>query len=235
VGVGKWGNKIKMEVSLKLLLGIDLDNDYKGLERDPDGTWWLEVSLESVLQITMSLNAEHVDQNTSRPMIVGPDVPESPYPIALAGAVQKGYGRGGKDLGCPTANLPDDCISTLSSVAKTGVCYGYAQVVPLPEHAANFEREDIKVLPMVMSLGWNKFYKNERLSAEIHILHNFQSDFYGYEMRVLVLGYIRPELDYISREALIEDIEIDKQVALNCLQRQEYQKYTTDPHFVLSA
>lgn len=41
-------------------------------------------------------------QNTIRPMIVGPDSPESPYPIALTGAVQKGFGRGGKDLGCPT-------------------------------------------------------------------------------------------------------------------------------------
>lgn len=173
-------------------------------------------------------------QNAIRPMIVGPDAPESPYPIALTGAVQKGFGRGGKDLGCPTANLPDDSITPLSSVAITGVYYGFAQVVPPPEHAANFEPEDIMVLPMVMSLGWNPFYKNERLSAEIHILHNFQSDFYGYEMRVLVLGYIRPELDYISREALVEDIEIDKQVALNCLKRQEYRNYTTDPHFVLA-
>jgi len=181
----------------------------------------------------MPPNAEVRVQNTIRPMIVGPDAPESPYPIALTGAVQKGFGRGGKDLGCPTANLPDDSITPLSSVAKTGVYYGFAQVVP-PEHVANFEPEDIMVLPMVMSLGWNPFYKNERLSAEIHILHNFQSDFYGYEMRALVLGYIRPELDYISREALVEDIEIDKQVALNCLQRQEYQKYTTDPHFVLA-
>jgi len=30
-------------------------------------------------------------------------------------------------------------------------------------------------------------------------MHAFQSDFYGYEMRAIVLGYIRPELDYISR------------------------------------
>ena len=37
-----------------------------------------------------------------RPMIIGPDIPESPYPIALTGAVHKGFGRGGKDLGCPT-------------------------------------------------------------------------------------------------------------------------------------
>jgi len=30
-------------------------------------------------------------------------------------------------------------------------------------------------------------------------MHEFKSDFYGQELRVLVLGYIRPELDYISR------------------------------------
>ena len=48
--------------------------------------------------------AEHVAKHEARvrPMIVGPDAPESPYPIALTGAVQRGFGRGGKDLGCPT-------------------------------------------------------------------------------------------------------------------------------------
>jgi len=30
-------------------------------------------------------------------------------------------------------------------------------------------------------------------------MHNFPRDFYGYEMRALVLGYIRPELDYVSQ------------------------------------
>jgi riboflavin kinase len=76
--------------------------------------------------------------------------------------------------------------------------------------------DDLKVFPMAMSLGWNPFYKNERLTAvrreaplrvyhtylsqqEVHIMHDFATDFYGYELRVLVLGYIRPELDYISR------------------------------------
>jgi riboflavin kinase len=65
---------------------------------------------------------------------------------------------------CPftTANLPDDSITPLISVAKTGVYYGYAQVVRPSKYA---EAEDIKVLPMVMSLGLNPFYKNERLSA----------------------------------------------------------------------
>jgi hypothetical protein len=30
-------------------------------------------------------------------------------------------------------------------------------------------------------------------------MHPFAHDFYGHEMSVLVLGYIRPELDYISK------------------------------------
>ena len=34
---------------------------------------------------------------------------------------------------------------------------------------------------------------------EIHIMHDFKSDFYGYDMQAVVLGYIRPELDYTSR------------------------------------
>lgn len=185
----------------------------------------------------------------TRPKIVGPDIPEPPFPIALAGPVQKGFGRGGKDLGCPTANLPDDSITPISTVLKTGVYYGYAQVVPPEERRTAFRPEDVKVLPMVMSLGWNPFYKNEKLTAEIHIMHAFQNDFYGHEMKAIILGYIRPELDYISRgsfsgnscnlamtdasEALIEDIEVDKQVALNCLQRPAYQRYVNDPAFAL--
>jgi len=30
-------------------------------------------------------------------------------------------------------------------------------------------------------------------------MHSFNKDFYGYEMRATVLGYIRPELNYTSR------------------------------------
>ena len=42
---------------------------------------------------------------TSRPEIVGPEIPQEPFPIFLSGAVQRGFGRGGKDLGCPTGTL----------------------------------------------------------------------------------------------------------------------------------
>jgi riboflavin kinase len=120
---------------------------------------------------------------TIRPQIVGPETPEPPFPILLSGPVQKGFGRGGKDLGCPTgllvssrsmtlimttqhqANLPDESITPLSTSVKTGVYYGYAQVIPPENEKIEWPSEDTKVLPMAMSLGWNPFYKNERLTA----------------------------------------------------------------------
>lgn len=43
-----------------------------------------------------------VGYRKSRPDIVGLDVPEAPYPIHLSGFVQRGFGRGGRDLGCHT-------------------------------------------------------------------------------------------------------------------------------------
>ncbi|KAH0840114.1 riboflavin kinase [Lanmaoa asiatica] len=168
----------------------------------------------------------------SRPNIVGPDTPEDPYPIQLEGTVQHGFGRGSKDLGCPTgvcapylflsshslcslANLPDESITHIASIAKPGVYYGYARVYS-SDQPSELPTKDLVVLPMVMSLGWNPFYKNQRMTAvclvcsrsvrssntfiqEIHIMHEFKSDFYGCKLKALVLGYIRPELDYISR------------------------------------
>ncbi|KAG9317652.1 riboflavin kinase, partial [Chiua virens] len=169
---------------------------------------------------------------TSRPTIVGPDTPEDPYPIQLEGVVQHGFGRGSKDLGCPTANLPDESITHMASIARPGVYYGYARV-DLIDQASGLPAKDSLALPMVMSLGWNPFYKNQRMTAEIHVMHNFDSDFYGCKLKTLVLGYIRPRTRlHFTRyvhQALIDDIETDKRVALNSLARPGYEKYASDP------
>ncbi len=47
----------------------------------------------------------------------------------------------------------------------------------------------------------------------MHVLHDFGADFYGVEMRLLLTGFIRQEKDYPASEALIEDINIDCDVA----------------------
>ena len=47
----------------------------------------------------------------------------------------------------------------------TGIYFGFAQVLPRKGSEHTLSEEDRKVHPMVMSLGWNPFYKNERMSA----------------------------------------------------------------------
>ncbi|MCJ1248490.1 riboflavin kinase [Trapelia coarctata] len=78
------------------------------------------------------------------------------------------------------------------------------------------------IYPMVMSIGWNPFYHNTVRSVEVHILHSFPRDFYGAWMNLLILGFIRPEYDYVDKEALIEDIRTDIEVARRSLGREGY-------------
>jgi len=68
-----------------------------------------------------------------------------------------------------------------------------------------------------MSLGHNPFYANTHRSVEVHILHNFQKDFYGAYMKVLMLGFIRPEYDYDSLDSLVGDIKCDIEVTKRSL------------------
>ncbi|KAI7871092.1 hypothetical protein BDF14DRAFT_1719895 [Spinellus fusiger] len=160
--------------------------------------------------------------NPDRPLIVGPEVPEAPYPFIIHGKVIKGYGRGSKELGIPTANLSEDALKTLYSELETGVYYGWAQIGDIPS----------EVYPMVMSLGWNPFYNNEKRSAEVHIIHEFSQDFYGVAIRVNVLGYVRPEQNYPSLDALIRDIKTDIEVAKQSLQRKAYEALRQSPVFL---
>lgn len=43
--------------------------------------------------------------NPDRPLLVGPETPQAPYPISVAGTVVKGFGRGSKELGIPTGKI----------------------------------------------------------------------------------------------------------------------------------
>jgi riboflavin kinase len=55
-------------------------------------------------------------------------------------------------------------------------------------------------------------------------LHAFDADFYAAPLNLLILGFIRPEYDYVSKEALIEDIKTDCEVARKSLAREAYRR-----------
>ncbi|XP_050463309.1 riboflavin kinase [Cataglyphis hispanica] len=121
-------------------------------------------------------------------------------PYFLSGTVIKGFGRGSKALGIPTANLSESVVNSLLKDLDTGIYYGWASL-----HG--------QVYKMVTSIGWNPYYKNEKKSMEVHLLHKFPNDFYGAEIKVIIAGYIRPEKDFSSLEELIREIKNDIAIA----------------------
>lgn len=172
---------------------------------------------------------------TARPLIIGPSTgPEAPYPLQMVGKVISGFGRGSKELGIPTANLPvDENQTPWIADIKSGVYFGWASLRLPPSHpnhpttssdtsSPSGAHSGCTIYPMVMSIGYNKFYKNTARSAEAHVLHEFGADFYGVEMRLLVLGFIREEKDYAEVGALIEDIKLDCEVARRSLDREAW-------------
>ncbi|KAK4047188.1 riboflavin kinase [Microbotryomycetes sp. JL221] len=181
------------------------------------------------------------DPTRSRPMYAGASSgPTPPFPVYLEGWVTRGFGRGSKDLGCPTANLPDSSIVPYATTLSTGVYFGFARVSD-PNETQNesafptMTGQHDDVYPMVMSIGFNPYYKNEKRTAEVHILHEYPSDFYGKELRVVMLGFIRPEYNYASLDALIDDINTDKQVAERSVNRQGYKQFERDEFFTRSS
>jgi riboflavin kinase len=86
------------------------------------------------------------------------------------------------------------------------------------------------VYPMVMSIGWNPYYKNTKRSVEVHIMHDFSESFYNSHMNLVVLGFIRPEYDYVSLESLVDDIKTDIDVAGRSLTREAYLAYRQDQY-----
>ena len=135
-------------------------------------------------------------------------------PLRLTSSVVRGFGRGSRDLGIPTANLSrneigEDIFSSLSP----GIYWGFAGLKGLVYDAA-------------ISVGYNPTFntdgKNE-LTIEPHLVASRGSenrtksicgetlfdDFYGETLRLSICGFIRPELPYEGVEKLIEAIKSD--------------------------
>ena len=51
-------------------------------------------------------------------------------------------------------------------------------------------------------------------------------------MNLLICGFIRPEYDYVSKESLVEDINVDIEVARRSLERKGYVKLKDERYLV---
>jgi HAD superfamily hydrolase (TIGR01509 family) len=150
--------------------------------------------------------------------LVAGTVPRQP-PLRVVGEVVRGFGRGSKDLGIPTANLSSERLPDLLCAAANGIYVGWASV-----------GNDPAVYKMVMSIGWNPTFNDVKVkSVEPHLLHKFDRDFYGAALRLVICGYVRPELRYTTLEALIDAINNDIRVADTSLELEPYAAFRGDP------
>lgn len=140
-------------------------------------------------------------------------------PHFATGEVVKGFGRGSKQLGIPTANFSNDVVQSLPSAVGTGTYFGFAAV------------ENGPIYKMVMSIGWNPYFNNTHKSMETHIMHKFEEDFYGKTLRVAILGYLRPEMNFDSLDGLITQIHDDIKQADELLDQPAYQEFRKHQFF----
>jgi len=146
-------------------------------------------------------------------------------PIELTSKIVHGFGRGGKKLGIPTANLDmtPEVEEKLVDLVN-GVYYGWAEfMLASPTKNKDGELTYNTRLPMVMSIGFNPYFNNKYKTAEAHIMQSFEHDFYNSTLKVEILGFIRNEADFIKFSQLIEAIHNDVQVAKDILITDQQQ------------
>jgi riboflavin kinase len=145
---------------------------------------------------------------------VGGVLPMEPW--YMGGPVIKGFGRGSKVLGIPTANLPTSAFSRQLAEHVCGIYIGWAGL------------SNRGVYKMVMSVGWNPYFNNSQKTVEPWILHDFSEDFYGEELRLVVVGYIRPEANFTTLDDLVEKIHEDGRIAKAALEMKPFVDFADD-------
>ena len=182
----------------------------------------------------------------------------------MRGKVATGYGRGGKKLGFPTANLPASLFQDALQHVPTGVYFGWAWIEnPSIDCSTTTTTTTTTSTPngrgvahkAAVNVGYSPTFvgkENAEKIIEAHfILNHFNKDakdddatttttttttslddFYGEFMRLLLVGYLRPELKFDSFPALMQAITTDVETANLALDQEPYLLFRSDAPFL---
>lgn len=147
-----------------------------------------------------------------------------PSPVTIAGKVQRGFGRGSRKLGTPTANLPGSLLDGVGTMGQDGVYIGFGVVPSLSS----------RPVKMVANIGRNITFDDvpERVLEAFLMDDTLQEEFYGEEMRLCVIGYMRAEVKFDGIAALVANIRNDVAVAKEALESPHALPFA-DHHFLM--
>lgn len=90
---------------------------------------------------------------------------------------------------------------------------------------------DDGVYKMVMNIGKRPtFVKNNSpdSSVEAHVMHSYDHDFYGQTMKVVLLGYLRPEIPFSGLQELLNRINTDIGISKTQLDGEQWGVFARD-------
>ena len=161
-------------------------------------------------------------------------------PIRIVSRVVRGFGRGSKDLGIPTANVSrEEGVYSCSSsggfdALPTGIYWGFARICD--DGDVSVDGVLGRVHKAAISVGFNPTYNNKQKTVEPHLIEEYGhpqrhasstketlfQDFYDRQIVLSLVGYLRPEVRVNCKSG-----------AMSCL--HHFDLSTDDsPHFVHS-
>ncbi len=174
---------------------IDLLKEYaKELDFEVIVSNWIQVSRDRANRISSTRIRELVKDGNVRDAqpLLGRN-------YQIRGTVSHGRDRGGRLLGCPTANitLQDELCPKTGVYAVTVECLG-------------------QKFKGVANIGYSPTFDDLQFTVEVHIL-DFSGDLYGKEIRVNFIERLRDEIRFNSIEELSDQIQKDIQHAREIL------------------
>jgi riboflavin kinase len=175
--------------------------------------------------------------------------------LRLRGPIATGYGRGGKKLGVPTANLPSSLFKSALESVDAGVYFGWAVI-----EGDNSKEVKNRPIKAVVNVGYSPTFEgkeNKEKIVEAHLITKaspmikyegnthidadetekikeeveIKEDFYGETMRLQLIGFLRPEQKFDSFPDLIAQIHRDIGHAASALDSFPYV-FSKDDEFI---
>jgi len=170
--------------------------------------------------------------------------------VRLRGPVATGYGRGGKKLGVPTANLPESLFKTALTTVPTGVYFGWAVIEGGTGNEDTIKGGRDVPHKAVVNVGYSPTFEgeeNKEKIVEAHLItksvdtildddgrtafvaeEDIEGDFYGEVMRLQLIGFIRSEKKFDSFPELVAQIHNDVANAADALDGSPFSDFKGD-------